>query len=333
MKFSVIVPIYNAEKYLNVCIDSVLRQSEKDFELILVNDGSTDSSFSICMEYKNKDDRVIVINKNNGGVVSARKSGAKAAKGDYVVCIDADDFVIDDYLLDISNIIEKNDYPDVIATGYQKVNDAGECVGIPTLNGCDARNYDGDSMELLQKEYLYSNRIGGFNYGCLIFSLWSKIVKRSVHVDNMLLVPESISYGDDLLATKLILDSIQSICVTEYAGYRYRDSATSMMTKSGLKAFLNYENTIKTLETFFCNDSNKICMYAAQSLLGCVKRLAKNSSSYRIFKQQLKETKKYTTFWSKAFQADAFLFDKNDSVKMFLLKNNMYLLIFFIFRR
>ena len=93
MKFSIIVPIYNVEKYLLQCIDSILNQDYVDFELILVNDGSPDDSLSICRQYAEKDKIVRVINKPNGGSTSSRKAGAKIAKGEYVICVDSDDYV------------------------------------------------------------------------------------------------------------------------------------------------------------------------------------------------------------------------------------------------
>lgn len=82
MKFSIIVPIYNTEKYLPQCVDSILNQDYADFELILVNDGSPDDSLSICRQYAEKDKRVRIINKPNGGLTSSRKAGAKIAKGE-----------------------------------------------------------------------------------------------------------------------------------------------------------------------------------------------------------------------------------------------------------
>lgn len=82
--FSVIVPIYKVEKYLSQCIESILNQSYKDFELILVDDGSPDGCSSICDEYKKRDNRVKVVHKKNGGLVSARKAGLKIAQGEYI---------------------------------------------------------------------------------------------------------------------------------------------------------------------------------------------------------------------------------------------------------
>lgn len=84
MKFSIVVPIYNVEKYLKQCIESIVNQSYKDIEIILVDDGSTDSSSAICDEYAEKDGRITVIHKANGGLVSARKAGNELVTGDYV---------------------------------------------------------------------------------------------------------------------------------------------------------------------------------------------------------------------------------------------------------
>ena len=98
MLFSVIVSIYNIEKYLARCVDSILSQSFGDFELILVDDGSPDNCPDICDEYAKKDARIKVIHKKNGGLVSARQAGIKEAVGDYVFHVDGDDAVLPDAL-------------------------------------------------------------------------------------------------------------------------------------------------------------------------------------------------------------------------------------------
>ena len=92
-KVSVIVPVYNAEKYLRECVDSILGQTLSDIELILVDDGSTDSSPAICDRYAEQDARVQVIHKPNGRAASARNAGLRAASGDYVAFVDSDDWV------------------------------------------------------------------------------------------------------------------------------------------------------------------------------------------------------------------------------------------------
>ena len=95
---SIIVPVYNAERYLSRCIDSILEQSFTDFELLLINDGSNDNSADICDEYVAKDSRVLVFHKENGGASAARNYGLDKAVGKYVCFIDADDWVGKDYI-------------------------------------------------------------------------------------------------------------------------------------------------------------------------------------------------------------------------------------------
>ena len=95
---SIIVPIYKAEQFLTQCVDSILKQSEQDFELILIDDGSPDQSPAMCDEYSKNDPRVRVIHKPNGGVSAARNTGLDLARGAYVVFIDSDDYVDGNYL-------------------------------------------------------------------------------------------------------------------------------------------------------------------------------------------------------------------------------------------
>ena len=107
-EISVIVPVFNSEKYLNACIDSILSQTFTDFELILVNDGSKDNSGAICNEYSAKDGRVKVIHKENGGVSSARNVGIEKASGRYITFVDSDDIIESDFLLSAITKIGNN---------------------------------------------------------------------------------------------------------------------------------------------------------------------------------------------------------------------------------
>lgn len=101
MKFSVIVPCYKVEKYLSECVDSVLNQTYTDFEVILVDDGSPDRVPEICDEYVKKDFRVRVVHQKNAGIACARNAGIAVANGEYVICIDSDDYLIDANVLAI----------------------------------------------------------------------------------------------------------------------------------------------------------------------------------------------------------------------------------------
>lgn len=113
---SVIVPVYNVEKYLDKCVQSILKQTYKDFELILVDDGSPDNSPQMCDEYAQKDKRVKVIHKANGGLSDARNVGTLNASGQYVTYIDSDDYVSNDYLEVLNWLIIKYN-ADIAVTG------------------------------------------------------------------------------------------------------------------------------------------------------------------------------------------------------------------------
>ncbi len=130
MKFSVIVPIYNVEKYLPFCIESVLNQTFTDFELILVNDGSTDNSLSICNHYAEKDSRIVIIDQQNKWLSGARNSGIKVAKGDYFIFIDGDDAIKQDALIKIN---QKANDCDFIGYYYTYIDENNEYIGVDCI--------------------------------------------------------------------------------------------------------------------------------------------------------------------------------------------------------
>ena len=119
MLFSVIIPVYNVEKYLTECIDHLLSQDFQDFELILVDDGSKDNSGIICEEYAKKDKRIIVIHQENAGQAVARNTGTAVAQGEYIIYLDSDDYICDNaFLSELS--LKTTEKPDVILYGYKK---------------------------------------------------------------------------------------------------------------------------------------------------------------------------------------------------------------------
>lgn len=115
---SVVVPVYKVEQYLNKCVQSILAQTYKDFELILVDDGSPDNCPKMCDDYKNQDSRVRVLHKKNGGLSDARNAGTAVAKGDYITYIDSDDYVSGDYLKTLISLIKDNN-ADIAVTGIE----------------------------------------------------------------------------------------------------------------------------------------------------------------------------------------------------------------------
>ena len=142
--FSIIIPIYNAETTLKRCVDSVLKQTYQNIEIILVNDGSTDRSGEIC-DYYNNYDHIKVINKENGGLSSARNAGIEEAFGEYVLFLDADDFLDDNICEKLSGAITKGVDPDCLDFGIKYVNSLGETISVDNKL---------EKNTLLNKDYL-----------------------------------------------------------------------------------------------------------------------------------------------------------------------------------
>lgn len=162
---SVIVPVYNAEKYLSDCVESILNQFYKDFELILINDGSKDRSGQICDHFAERDSRVIVIHRENEGVSKARNAGLEIARGEYVAFCDCDDQYDQNYLLCMMDAIKKNGADMVICNYWYKKD---HLCTVP---------FSGGLSRMISKEALYqriflSNEIGGF--------VWNKLFRSEL---------------------------------------------------------------------------------------------------------------------------------------------------------
>ena len=114
LRFSIIVPVYNVEKYIEECLNSILKQNYKNYEVIVINDGSLDKSGEICENFSKKNFNFKVIHVKNGGLSSARNIGIKKALGEYILFLDGDDFIAKNCLEDIDNLIKKNNSTDIV---------------------------------------------------------------------------------------------------------------------------------------------------------------------------------------------------------------------------
>lgn len=217
--YSIIVPIYNVKDYLNKCIDSVLSQTYSYFELILVDDGSTDGCYEICDERKRYDQRVVVIHKPNGGLVSARKAGAKLASGDYIICIDGDDWIDADFLKEASDIIAQSN-PDLIVFGYYKV--YGEKKYPVSFKKSRRYNRSEITKEVFPK-LIYPS--GGELFPN---SLCAKVYKKELYLDNQLVVDDSICMGEDTACAVPYIANCNLICISDKCMYYYRQNPNAM---------------------------------------------------------------------------------------------------------
>lgn len=200
---SIIVPVYNVEEYLPKCLDSICNQSFKDFELILVNDGSTDNSYNICNAYSKKDKRIIIVNKQNGGLSSARNAGIELATGEYIGFVDSDDWIdLDMYELLINNI-KKNDADIAICNDKKVVN----------KNVLSSTNTN--KVRVYSQEKAIEALIEGVHFQEYA---WNKVYKRTLFTD--IRFPEEKLYEDVFVMYKLFLKSCKIIHI-DSAKYYY----------------------------------------------------------------------------------------------------------------
>ena len=246
---SIIVPVYNVEKFLRPCLDSILAQTFKDFEAVLVDDGSTDSSGKICDEYAQKDHRFVVVHKQNEGVAKARITAFEHSKGEYITFIDADDYVSPMYIEKLSRpIIEEK--ADMVSCNYYDVDSQNqkETAGKLTLKG----QYSGEDLrDFITNHYFYDHSCHGF--GMTNF-LWSKMVKRDFVADGL---KEGVGmwFGEDQIAMFSMLYRVSSLRIIQDRLYYYvhhNEQATQRYD------FSLWNSLIKMFETYQRLDTNHI---------------------------------------------------------------------------
>jgi len=217
---SVIVPIYNVEPYLRQCIESIINQTYRNIEIILVNDGSTDGSGKICDEYALKDRRIKVVHKNNGGVVSARKAGISIAKGEYIGAVDGDDW-IEPKMYETLMLLARESGAAVVDSGvidtYFADNDYSERYRFSYF---DEGFYFGKKFndEIIPK-LMYTGSF--FKQGVFPY-IWNKVFKREFFYDYQMQVNESSSIVEDAYCTYPSIVKAESLYVTHRCFYHYR---------------------------------------------------------------------------------------------------------------
>lgn len=205
---SVIIPVYNAEKYLHKCIDSVLSQSYQDFELILVNDGSKDLSGSICDEYARKDERVKVFHKENGGVSTARNIGIDNATGDYICFVDSDDW-IESNCLEVLHKTVLSENLDILQFSYRRVNEDEEII----------QTYSEETLILDLYNYIEKD--------VFLVCVAGTIVKKSIIEKNNLRFQTNLKLAEDQLFILSAMNFSKRLKRISNVFYNYRKNEKS----------------------------------------------------------------------------------------------------------
>ncbi|WP_298505761.1 glycosyltransferase family 2 protein [uncultured Maribacter sp.] len=222
VSISVIVPIYKIEPYLSKCIDSILDQSFTDFELILVDNESPDNCPQICDEYAVKDNRIKVIHKTHGGLLSGRKAGLKQAKGKYVAYIDGDDWVDKFYLDILFKLAEVND-SDLVVSGHFREFDGKIETVKPSYTGVFEEH---EIKNSILPKAMYN---GVFCEHELSTYVWSKLFNRELLNKVLFDVPDEIVMGEDAAITYTYLTISKKLTISKIPLYYYRQRNDSIL--------------------------------------------------------------------------------------------------------
>lgn len=245
---SVIVPIYKIEKYIGICIESLMNQTYKNLEIILVDDGSPDRCPEICDLYARKDKRIKVIHKENGGLVSARKAGLLASKGEYVGYVDGDDWVGAGFYEALYTAISTSG-ADIACAGQSR--DLFERSAHFT-DSLPSGIYEGSKLEDLYRNMI-SN--GEFYRTGVTTYVWNKLFRREVLIEAQLSVDDRISIGEDGAVTYPAMLKAKKVCITDNCAYHYRQREDSMLKKS--ESFANEAKKLRYLYDYLMDFARK----------------------------------------------------------------------------
>lgn len=258
---SIIVPIFGVEKYLNKCINSIVKQTYTNLEIILVDDGSPDNCPTVCDEWGQRDARICIVHKKNGGLSDARNTGIALANGEYISFVDGDDWLKPEFLETLFNLLEM-EKADIAEGGVEYFDEAGKCIRercysekIKTLNKIDALK------ALVKEEGLYQ-------------TVWNKLYKRKV-LEGILF--KKGKYNEDDFWTYQVFDRAERVVVTSDKLYCYLQRESSIMGRGyrikrldGLKARferMEYFQKYKELADFTKARIFYDCMFHFQAAL------------------------------------------------------------------
>lgn len=281
---SVIIPVYNGEKYLSECLDSVLNQTYQNLEIIIVNDGSTDNTQNIIDNYAKKDSRISkIVFETQKGVATARNTAVDNAKGGFLAFVDSDDYINDDYLEMLLN--QMSDSDDIVCCGYNSIQD-------DTVEKYALKNKELKNAESAYLFYLESRAI---DYTMQV--IWGKLFRREIVADKRF---ELLRYGEDTLFIIQMITSGAIIKLIDYVGYNYMEHTDSLVNSSQRKTkeyfqsmlevrYLSY-NLVKDISERVKDESAE---YYKKEVLDVALRLKKWYCDKHSFKQNSKVVREH----------------------------------------
>ncbi len=284
---SIIIPVYNASKYLDKCITSILNQTYKNLEILLINDGSTDYSLDICNSYEKKDKRIKVINKKNEGVSKTRNVGIKHSTGDYLMFVDSDDYLHEKYIEKMYFYLKKHNL-DLVTSSMTFVDEQYNLLKVYSYKNEDVLlSFNDIFRDLVNTSY--------FN------SVWKIIVSSNIIKENNIMFNENLKFGEDLLFSYNLLKTVQDFGYLNFPGYYYLQNNSSATHKNSMDVVNKYIEDNKYVYDI-------IRQYVHDDILVNNKLFTKYNFALLKFINNVKykEFKKYaTSFFDKMFKKDS----------------------------
>lgn len=300
-KISIVVPIYNVEKYLAYCIESLIHQSLNDIEIILVDDGSPDKSGQIAESYAKKDGRIKVIHQQNEGLGPARNTGIKNATGEYIGFVDSDDWVKPDMFDRLYHIANK-EKADIVVGGHCDM-DKGVAVKtkIHPLAGKTIHNKK--DIESIRKK-LYGHAIDDPIIEAFPMAVWIAIYRRKMLIDNNLYFKEILS--EDTIFNLTTYKYAKIISFTDSTDYCYRtEGQPSIMRTFSNKKLIRYRDFLKTLYKMAESEHDEVCRIRAKRTaiaycrlyVGLVNGSKESFKKKKMYVKEFAENKDISVFW------------------------------------
>ena len=327
-KLSVIVPVYNTEKYLRECVDSILAQTFTDFELILVDDGSTDGSGPICDDYAAKDQRVRVIHQENGGITVARKSGVRIARGEYVTFVDSDDW------------IDRTMYQTMLAQGSADIVICNMIRarrnGMSELNCCvNPGWYDKQKLT----DHFYPVMLFDFDrcQPSVHPSLCNKLIRCEIIRNVINHVADGITYGEDALCSYACMLDAAVIHVIDQGLYYYRENPQSVCNVYNKDMFAKLILLGTELERQFAERNadlhSQVFGYLASHSLESIRNelLHHTGTTFRVKRARVIRFIDEPILMKSLCYAIPFIKDRKEKFKMMLAKNKMIGILYLLY--
>jgi len=250
MMFSIIIPVYQVEKYLEQCLESVLNQNFTDYEVILIDDGSKDNSGKICDDYASKYSNIEVIHQTNSGLSVARNKGIEKAKGDYLIFIDSDDYIASNSFEQINQELKQSHFPDILITPFKSFRSSG----MTKDHDLFLLKHDVNTMNIEEAINLQLKISEG------LFFVWRYIVKKNLIESHQIQFPVGMLYEDNQWTPRVLLFA-KTFSVLKYCWYYYRTDSQNSITNN-----IRFQNTMDQI-TILANNIQYIQRKSSNSFL------------------------------------------------------------------